>query len=64
MNPHNSAWGPWNDTGKPRVIIAGAGIGGLTMAILLNKAGVTFEILERSDDVKQLGKDLSRRLPR
>ncbi|KAF9370612.1 hypothetical protein CPB97_002612 [Podila verticillata] len=55
MNPHNSAWGPWNDTGKPRVIIAGAGIGGLTMAILLNKAGVTFEILERSDDVKQLG---------
>lgn len=64
MDIHDSAWGPWNDTGKPRVIIAGAGIGGLTMAILLNKAGVSFELLERSDDVKQLGKGHSRQLPR
>lgn len=40
---------------KPRVLIAGAGIGGLTLAILLKKAGVPFEVFERNRDVKQLG---------
>ncbi|KAF9302320.1 hypothetical protein BGZ74_005523 [Mortierella antarctica] len=39
---------------KPRVLIAGAGIGGLTFAILLKKAGVPFEVFERNRDVKQL----------
>ncbi|KAF9021111.1 hypothetical protein BGZ52_001990 [Haplosporangium bisporale] len=39
---------------KPKVLIAGGGIGGLTLAILLKKAGVNFEVLERAKEVKPL----------
>lgn len=43
--------------GKPKVLIVGAGIGGLTLGILLLKAGVPFEIYERTkEEVKQLGR--------
>lgn len=44
---------------KPKVLIAGGGIGGLTLAILLKKAGVNFEVLERAKEVKPLGSAVS-----
>lgn len=57
MTTSNSSWGVFNDTGRPRVVIAGAGLGGLTLAALLHKAGISFELLERSEDIKQPGKE-------
>lgn len=42
-------------TSKPRVLIAGGGIGGLTLGILLKKAGVPFEIFERNYDINDRG---------
>ncbi|KAF9394282.1 hypothetical protein CPC16_011828 [Podila verticillata] len=48
------------DNGKPKVLIVGAGIGGLTLGILLLKAGVPFEIYERTkEDVKPSGCGMS-----
>lgn len=41
---------------KPKVIIVGAGLGGITLGILLEKAGIEFEIFERAPIVKPLGK--------
>lgn len=38
---------------SPKVIIAGAGLAGLTMAILLEKAGIEYQVLERSSEVQQ-----------
>ncbi|KAG0026812.1 hypothetical protein BGZ82_009288 [Podila clonocystis] len=43
------------DQSKPRVLIAGAGLGGLTLAILLKKAGIPFDVFERQQDLKPLG---------
>lgn len=40
---------------NPRVLIVGAGIGGLFLANLLQHAGIDFEIFERSAQVKPLG---------
>ncbi|OAQ26111.1 FAD/NAD(P)-binding domain-containing protein [Linnemannia elongata AG-77] len=39
---------------NPRVIVVGAGIGGLMMGLLLGKAGITYQIFERSANVKAL----------
>ncbi|KAG0254016.1 hypothetical protein BGZ95_006157, partial [Linnemannia exigua] len=47
------------DNGKPTVMIVGAGIGGLMLGILLNKAGVPFNIYERATAVKPLGSALN-----
>lgn len=41
---------------KPKVLIIGAGIGGLTLGILLMKGGIPFEIYERAKEVKPLGR--------
>ncbi|KAF9977688.1 hypothetical protein BGZ73_005198 [Actinomortierella ambigua] len=46
-------------TQRPRVIIAGAGIGGLSLAIFLEKGGIDYVILERSPSFKVLGSGLS-----
>ncbi|KAG0228603.1 hypothetical protein BGX31_006506 [Mortierella sp. GBA43] len=42
-----------------KVLIVGAGVGGLTMAALLEKAGIDYLVLERAKEVKPLGSALS-----
>ncbi|KAG0037389.1 hypothetical protein BGZ82_002631 [Podila clonocystis] len=44
---------------KPKVIIVGAGLGGITLGILLEKAGIKFQIFERAPIVKPLGSAIS-----
>ncbi|KAF9901661.1 hypothetical protein EC991_005818 [Linnemannia zychae] len=39
----------------PHVLISGGGLGGLMLALLLEKAGISYHILERAKDVKPLG---------
>ncbi|KAG0349975.1 hypothetical protein BG005_010494 [Podila minutissima] len=43
---------------KPKVLISGAGLGGLTLAILLHKAKIPFLVLEKAYEVKPLGSAL------
>lgn len=45
---------------KPKVLISGGGIGGLTLALLLHKANIPFLVLERAKEIKPLGKKFSR----
>ncbi|KAK5801530.1 hypothetical protein F5H01DRAFT_384096 [Linnemannia elongata] len=40
---------------RPKVLIVGAGLAGLTLGMLLHKAGIPFEIYERAAEVKPLG---------
>ncbi|KAF9358948.1 hypothetical protein BGX26_000554 [Mortierella sp. AD094] len=40
----------------PKVLISGAGIGGLFLAIVLEKAGIPYHIYERAPFIKPLGK--------
>ncbi|KAG0205527.1 hypothetical protein BGX28_002826 [Mortierella sp. GBA30] len=40
---------------KPQVLIVGAGLGGLTMAILLERANIEYKVFERSETVRALG---------
>ncbi|KAG0029857.1 hypothetical protein BGZ81_003347 [Podila clonocystis] len=43
------------DPAKPKVLIVGAGIAGLTLGILLHKANIPFEIFERCFEIKPYG---------
>ncbi|KAG9071547.1 hypothetical protein KI688_005759 [Linnemannia hyalina] len=44
---------------KNRVIIVGAGVGGVMLGLLLHKAGIPFDIYERAVTVKPLGSALN-----
>ncbi|KAF9387187.1 hypothetical protein CPB97_002859 [Podila verticillata] len=44
---------------KPKVIIVGAGIGGLTLGILLQKGNIPYLIVERAKEVKPLGSSMA-----
>ncbi|KAF9352022.1 hypothetical protein BGX26_010081 [Mortierella sp. AD094] len=44
---------------NPKILIVGAGLGGLTLAILLEKASIDYEIYERSTSLKTLGSAIS-----
>ncbi|KAF9309234.1 hypothetical protein BG003_010008 [Podila horticola] len=43
-----------DDLSKPKVLISGGGIGGLTLALLLHKANIPFLVLERAKEIKPL----------
>ena len=40
---------------KPKVLIVGAGIGGLTLGMILQKTDIPYEIFERASEIKTLG---------
>ncbi|KAF9391776.1 hypothetical protein BGX21_011182, partial [Mortierella sp. AD011] len=40
---------------KPKVLIVGAGIGGLTLAAILERANIPYEIFEKASSIKPLG---------
>ncbi|KAG0337102.1 hypothetical protein BG000_005832 [Podila horticola] len=44
---------------KPKVLISGGGIGGLTLALLLHKANIPFLVLERAKEIKPLGEGVA-----
>ncbi|GJJ68679.1 hypothetical protein EMPS_01025 [Entomortierella parvispora] len=50
---------PKSDGKTPHVMIVGAGLAGLLLAILLDKAGIPYEIYERASTVKPLGSIMS-----
>ncbi|KAF9914948.1 hypothetical protein BX616_007252 [Lobosporangium transversale] len=50
---------PSKPSSKPKVLIVGAGISGLTLAILLEKASIPYEVYDRMAQVRPLGSALS-----
>jgi salicylate hydroxylase len=46
------------DSGKPPIVVAGAGIGGLTAALSLSRAGRKVTILERAPAIEEVGAGL------
>ncbi|KAF9902679.1 hypothetical protein EC991_004637 [Linnemannia zychae] len=40
---------------KPHILIVGAGLAGLTLAILLHKADIPFDIFEKSPEARAVG---------
>ncbi|KAF9536077.1 hypothetical protein EC957_000490 [Mortierella hygrophila] len=56
---HPSQSPPLSDGKNPHVMIVGAGVAGLLLAILLDKAGIPYQIYERANNVKPLGSVMS-----
>ncbi|KAF9092203.1 hypothetical protein BGX27_001870, partial [Mortierella sp. AM989] len=50
---------PQDERPKPQVLIVGAGIGGLTLSILLDQINVPYHIFERASEVKPLGSGMA-----
>ncbi|GJJ74659.1 hypothetical protein EMPS_07017 [Entomortierella parvispora] len=50
---------PQHDGKTPHVLIAGAGIGGLFFALLLERAGIPYQIFEQAEDVRPVGSVIS-----
>ncbi|MGL4437688.1 MAG: flavin-dependent oxidoreductase [Bosea sp. (in: a-proteobacteria)] len=46
---------PLAPTGPAKVIIAGAGIGGLTLALMLHRRGISSVIYEQASEVREIG---------
>lgn len=46
----------WANLEKPKVLIVGAGIGGLMLGNFLEKGGIPYAIYERAKEVKPLGR--------
>ncbi|KAF8997673.1 hypothetical protein BGZ52_011005, partial [Haplosporangium bisporale] len=44
---------------KPKVLIVGAGIGGITLGVLLHKANIPFIIFEKNKETKPIGAAIS-----
>ncbi|KAF9126821.1 hypothetical protein BGW39_006325 [Mortierella sp. 14UC] len=44
---------------RPKVLIVGAGLGGLTLGAILQKSDIPYEIFERANEVKPLGSAMS-----
>ena len=42
-------------SGNPPVVIIGAGVGGLTLALLLRRRGIVAEVLEQSTELREVG---------
>ena len=40
---------------NPRIVIIGAGVGGLTLALLLRRRGIVAEVLEQSAELREVG---------
>ncbi|KAG0280766.1 hypothetical protein BGZ95_008792 [Linnemannia exigua] len=55
MSSNYNQSAPSKDKEQFRVTIVGAGVGGLLLAILLDRAGIDFSIYERAKEVKPLG---------
>ena len=47
---------PVDTNPKPQVLIVGAGLGGLLLGALLERADIPYVILERASSIKPLGK--------
>ncbi|KAF9103328.1 hypothetical protein BGX27_010626 [Mortierella sp. AM989] len=50
---------PQDERPRPQVLIVGAGIGGLTLAILLDQISIPYHIFERASEVKPLGSGMA-----
>lgn len=47
-----------NSAKRPKVLIVGAGLAGLTLALLLQKANIPYEVFERAQESKPLGNNI------